>query len=168
MNLRRLIWNAPFLSDAKRVEWFPPFWLMRIKVLELSESWRTVRILLPQTWLSKNVGGNIFGGFQSSLADPIAAMACVRNFSDCSVWTRALTMDFHTEGDTDLQLRFHFSSEQEAVIRDELASKGRSTPSFEYGYYLADGTQCTTIKATVAIRPKGYHKPTSPDFPRVS
>lgn len=158
MNLRRLIWQAPFITDAKRVEWFPPFWLMRIKVVELSDHWRIVRIRLPYTWISRNIGGTIFGGFQASLADPIAAIACGRIFSDYAVWTRSLELDFHKAGNTDLELRFRFPPEQEATIRDELETKKRSTPAFEYGFYLANGTQCTTIKAIVAIRPKGYRK----------
>ena len=159
MNLAQLIWRAPYLSDSRRIEWFPPFWLMRIKVLTLSDKWRVVRIRLPRTWIARNSGGGIFGGFQASLADLIAAIACVRMFPDYSVWTRSLALDFQSEGNTDLELRFDFSPEQEAVIRNELESKGRSTPMFEYGFFLADGNRCTLIKSSVAIRPKGYRKP---------
>lgn len=146
------------MSDAKRIEWFPPFWMMRIKVLELSEGWRNTRIKLPNNWISRNAGGGIFGGFQASLADPIAAMACVRVFPNYSVWTRRLTLDFQHEGNTDLELRFRFLPEQEDAIREELRTKGRSTPSFEYGFYLDDGSLCTVVHATIAIRPKGYSK----------
>ena len=117
MTPRQWIWRAPFLSDAKRIEWFPPFWLMRIKVLELSGNWRVVRIRLPRTWISKNSGGSIFGGFQASLADPIAAMACVRMFPGFSVWTRSLALDFQLEGNTDLELRFDFSPEHQIQIQ---------------------------------------------------
>ena len=67
-----------------------------------------------------------------------------------------MTIDFQKGGATDLELRFDFSSDQETAIRSELAERGRWTPSFEYGYYLADGTLCTQITNVVAIRPKGY------------
>ena len=160
MNLKQILWNASWLTDQRRLELFPPLWLTRIRVLEMSDGWRTVRILLPQTWLSRNTGGTLFGGFQAAVADPIAAMACVRIFPDSSVWTRSLQLDFHTPGNTDLELRFHFPSELEEQIRDELNSKGRSTPTFEYGYYRTDGRRCTTIISSVAIRPRGYQKPT--------
>lgn len=158
MGLRRLIWNAPFLSDAKKLEWSPPLWPMRIKVLELSD-WRRIRILLPHTLLSRNPGGGLFGGYQAALADPIAAMACVRLFPGYSVWTRALKLDFQHEGTSDLELRFEFSKEMEKLIGQELARKGRSNPTFQYGYYRADGVLCTCVQATIAIRPKGYSKP---------
>ena len=53
----------------------------------------------------------------------------------------------------------------EARIGGELAREGRSTPSFEYGYFLADGRRCTRIVNTVAIRPRGYSKATTPPAP---
>ena len=156
MNLRRLIWNASWLTDKQRIEWYPAFWLLRPKVRELSPCWRRVKIVLPHSWVATNTGGSLFGGFQACLADPIAAMSCIKVFPGHAVWTRSLQLDFKYEGLTDLELRFAMSPEQEAQIRQELKQKGRSTPEFEYAYYQADGTLCTTIKARIAIRPKGY------------
>ncbi len=156
MNWIRWAAKREFLTPARKLEWYPPFWLMRIKVLELSEDWRRVRIRLPLTALSKNPGGSMFGGSQAALADPIAALSCARTFPGWAVWTRALTLDFEREGRTDLELRFDFDPGQEREIRAELESEGRATPEFEYGYYLSDGTRCTRIVNTVAIRPRGY------------
>lgn len=157
--LMRLIRRLPFLSDRRRLELFPPFWLMRIKVLELSHNWRVVRIRLPLTMVSRNMGGGMYGGFQASLADPIPALACGRVFRGYSVWTRSLKLDFQHEGNTDLELRFRFEPDLEQRIRRELEDKGRSTPTFEYGFHLEDGTLCTLVHNTVAIRPRGYQKP---------
>ncbi len=125
-------------------------------MLELSPCWRQVKILLPHSWVATNTGGSLFGGFQACLADPIAAMACIKVFPGYSVWTRSLHVDFKYEGRTDLELRFKMSEEQEQKIRQQLQEKGRSTPTFEYAYYLADGTLCTRIVARIAIRAKGY------------
>ena len=159
MNLSRLFRYAWFLSERKRLEWFPAFWLMRIRVLEISPDWRSIRLLLPLTAISRNMGGFMFGGFQASLADPVAAVVCARVFPGYSVWTRALRLDFLREGRTDLELRFHLDPQQEDQIRRELAEYGRSTPEFEFNYYLADGTLCTRIHNTVAIRAQGYKRP---------
>ena len=158
MNLSRLLRRARFLSERKRLEWFPAFWLMRVRVLEISQDWRSIRVLLPLTAVSRNMGGFMFGGFQASLADPLAAVVCARVFPGYSVWTRALKLDFLHEGRTDLELRFQLDPQQEALIRSELAAHGRSTPEFEFAYYLADGTLCTRIHNTVAIRHQGYKR----------
>ncbi len=154
-----------WLSDARLLEWYPPFLWMRIRVLELGAGWRRVRILLPLNSISRNPGGVMFGGFQAALADPIAALACARVFPGQSVWTRAMLVEFERGGSTDLELRFDFPADLEQAIRDELAHTGKCTPTFEYGFYLADGTRCTRIRNTVAIRPRGYVRATTPPAP---
>lgn len=162
MTLMARLARQKWISPRKRLEWYPPFLVMRIKVLELSEDWRRVRIRLPLNTFSTNPGGVMFGGYQASLADPIAAIACARVFPGYSVWTRGLTLDFLQGGSTDLELRFDFQADQERAIRSELEARGRATPVFEYAYYRTDGALCTRILNTVAIRPKGYTKATTP------
>jgi acyl-coenzyme A thioesterase PaaI-like protein len=135
---------------------------MRIKVLEIRDNWRAVRILLPLNAKSRNPGGVMFGGYQAALADPIAALACARVFPGYSVWTRSMTISFDHGGTSDLEMRFSLTPEQEAAIRMELERDGRSTPSFEYGYFRQDGVRCTVISNTVAIRPRGYKRATTP------
>jgi acyl-coenzyme A thioesterase PaaI-like protein len=156
---------ARFISDARRLEIYPPFFLMRIKVLEVSDDWRHIRVRLPLNSFSRNPGGVMFGGYQAALADPIAAVSCARVFPGYSVWTRAMCIDFERGGSTDLELRFDFPTELEMQVRRELQTSNRATPTFEYGYHLADGSRCTVIRNTVAIRPKGYRKATTPPAP---
>jgi acyl-coenzyme A thioesterase PaaI-like protein len=148
--------RSGWISEDRAIEWYPPFFLMRVKVLEISDGWRRVRLRLPLNAFSVNPGGVMFGGYQAAVADPVAALACSRVFPGYDVWTRAMTIDFDKGGSTDLELRFEFAPEQELAIRDELEARGRATPSFEYGYHLADGTRCTKITNVVAIRPRGY------------
>ncbi len=150
------------LSDKRRMELYPPFFLMRIKTLEISDDWRKMRFLLPLNTLSRNPGGVMFGGYQAALADPIAALACARVFPGYAHWTRSMKIDFRLGGSTDLELRFEMPPEQEEAVREELKREGKATPTFSYGYYLTDGTQCTQIENTVAIRPRGYVKATTP------
>lgn len=148
--------HLKFISDEKKLAWWPAYWMMRLQVLELSNNWRRVRIILPLTWVSKNMGGSMFGGFQASLADPIAPLACGQVFKEYHVWTRKLTVDFQKAATTDLELRFDFPADKEDEIRAQLKANHRSTPTFEYGLYNTDGELCTQIKCVVAIREKGY------------
>jgi hypothetical protein len=74
-------------------------------------------------------------------------------------------VDFELGGSTDLELRFEFPVDLEHSIRETLARDNRATPSFEYGFYLADGRRCTRIVNTVAIRPRGYSRATTPPAP---
>jgi acyl-coenzyme A thioesterase PaaI-like protein len=154
--------RSKILPDARLLELYPPFVPMRIKVLEIGDNWRRVRIRLPLNALSRNPGGVMFGGYQAALADPIAALACARVFPGYSVWTRAMTISFDHGGNSDLEMRFSLTPEQEQDIRMELERDGRSTPTFEYGYVRKDGVRCTLIRNTVAIRPRGYERASSP------
>lgn len=156
MNVLRLMRRMHFLSPRRRLEWYPPFWLMRVRVLELADDWSRARLCLPLTAFSRNMGDSMFGGYQAAVADPIAALACVNRFPGYSVWTRAMTIDFMREGNSDLELRFEFDPALAKHIGKELAETGRSNPQFEYSIYRADGKQCAHILNTVAIRPKDY------------
>lgn len=154
--LRFLRLGRRFLSEKQLLQLYPPFWFMGVKFVELPADWRRVRVLLPLKFRSRNGGGSMFGGFQAALADPIAALACTRIFPGYAIWTRKMTIDFLREGVTDLELRFDFPEEKLVEIKQELEEKGRSTPSFKMSYHLNDGSMCTRIRNTVAIRPHGY------------
>lgn len=158
MSLLKFLAKLKFLPEARRLEFYPPFFKMHVRVLKVHDNWRHVRIKLPLTATSRNLSGDMFGGWQAALADPIAALSCVRVFPGYSVWTRTMNLDFRRNGRTDLELRFDMDPVQETAIRAELFAKGRATPVFEYGYYLTDGSLCTLVHNTVAIRPKGYVK----------
>ncbi|HFD80216.1 MAG TPA: PaaI family thioesterase [Gammaproteobacteria bacterium] len=155
-NILKLLRRARFLSARRRLEWYPPFLLMGVKVIELEEDWSHVRLRLPLTAFSRNMGDTMFGGYQAATADPIAAVACARQFPGYSVWTRTLFLDFEHPGDSDLELRFDFDPEIRERICTELAAKGRSSPEFDYGLYRGDGVRCTRVRCRVAIRPPGY------------
>ncbi len=139
--------------SAKRLESYAPFKSMGVKVLSLDELWGKVRILLPLNAHNVNPGGTMFGGAMSSLADPIAALACAKRFPDYTVWTKSLRIDFLRPGSEDLVLHFDFPKTLQQSLENELAEKGSATPEFEYGFYLADGTLCCLVHCAVALRP---------------
>ena len=144
------------LSPRRRLEWYPPLHAMRVRVLELDQGWRRVRLLLPLA-PNRNPGGGMFGGAMACLADPIAALACNHVFPGHKVWTRALTLDFTREGRTDMELRFVFEPGTEDDIRDQLRERGRSTPAFEYAFFDTNGRACATVRCRVAIRSADYY-----------
>jgi acyl-coenzyme A thioesterase PaaI-like protein len=145
-------------EPLRRLESFPPFRAMGIRVLELHESWHKVRILLPLNGQNRNPGGSMFGGSVASLADPIPAIACHRHFPAYAVWTRDLRVDFRYPGLSDLELRFELTQSAIDAIALELAERGRSTPNFEFGFYDREDKLVAWVKNRVAIRPSSSHK----------
>jgi len=145
-----------FPSARRRFEWYPPYFLMRVKIIELAEDWSMARIRLPLNWISANTAGNMFGGYQASLADPVPALACLRKFPGYRVATKKLEIDFVRPGNSSLMLHFDFDARTEHDTRLALEEYGRATPCFTLTYVREDGQICTRIKNTVAIRPEGY------------
>jgi len=145
-----------FLSETWRFAWYPPFWMMRPKILEHTSDWKHIRIKLPLTWASKNAAGNMFGGYQANLADPVPAIACIKHFPGYRVATKHLELSFLRVGNSDLILHFDFDDAQILNIQQELDKHNRATPCFTMNYVRADGKICTTIRNTIAIRPLGY------------
>jgi len=154
-----LLAKLRFLSDRRRIELFPPFFLMRVKVVALKDDWSSARIRLPLNWFSANAAGNMFGGYQASLADPIPALACLKRFPGYRVAIKKLEIDFIRVGSSDLTLHFDFDQAQFQEIERELKENGRATPTFEMRYLREDGKISTRILNTVAIRPQGYVAP---------
>jgi len=151
-----LLSKFSLLSERRRFELYPPYFLMRVKVLELAPDWNMARIRLPLNWLSANAAGNMFGGYQASLADPIPALACLKKFPDYRVATKKLELDFIRVGSSSLTLHFDFDRQTEQDTRQSLEISGRADPCFTMTYVREDGQVCTRIKNTVAIRPRGY------------
>ncbi len=160
LNALRFLRGARFLPARWRIEWYPPFRMMGVKVVHLEEDWNEVRLRLPLTMFSRNLGDSMFGGYQAAIADPIAAIACAKQFPGYSVWTRSLSLEFEHPGDSDLELRFVFDPQVKAQIRADLERHQRSTPAFEYGLYRSDGVCCTRVRCRVALRPRGYRRQT--------
>ena len=142
-------------AASRRLENFPPFQGMDIRVLELPADWRRTRILLPLNKNNRNPGGSMFGGSIASLADPIPALACNRQFPEYAVWTSELQIDFRRPGLSDLELRFELLQSTIDRIDQELSQRGRSTPCFEFGFYDRDEVLVAWVKNRVAIRPMG-------------
>ncbi|MEJ2310258.1 MAG: DUF4442 domain-containing protein [Gammaproteobacteria bacterium] len=154
--LYRFIGSTKLLTPARRLELYPPFRAMRIRITDMADDWSSATILLPLNRHNRNPGGGMFGGAMASLADPIPALMCARLFPGHAVWTRTMSIDFRREGRTDLLLRIAIDTGQRQAIGEELAARQRATPRFEYAYFDADGQLCAQVINRVAIRPSGY------------
>ncbi len=138
---------------AERLERFPPFQSLGVKLLSVSEDWARVRLLLPLNRSTRNPGGSMFGGSIAALADPIPALACHHRFPAYDVWTQGLNVDFRRPGLSDLELRFEFPDRTSKQIALELSERNRSTPAFEFGIYDRHGELVAWVNNRVAIRP---------------
>jgi len=57
MRLMEYVSKMKFISEKFKIQLYPPFFLMRVSVDEISNGWRRVRCKLPLNVLSRNPGG---------------------------------------------------------------------------------------------------------------
>src|SRR5690242_2465947 len=81
-------------SDARLLEWYPPFLFMGVKVTEVARDYRKIRVEKPLRWYGKNMYGSMFGGFLAAVTDPLPALMCQRIFPGCQGWTKSHYVDF--------------------------------------------------------------------------
>lgn len=143
---------ADFLSDTKKLELYPPFLFMGVKVLKVTEDFRQLTVRLPLRWYGRNHHSTMFGGFMASLADPMPALLCSKLFPHCDTWTKRMSITFLRPGRTDLELRVEITPEQIAAIQKELDETGSATPQFEFFYWDEKNRRIARVKNIVAMK----------------
>ena len=153
-NLNLLNWfqKTDLLSDTQKLALYPPFLFMGAHITSLTPDYRELKVKLPLRWYARNHYGTMFGGFMSSLADPLPALLCHKIFPDTEVWTKRLNLHFLRPGRTDLELRIEISQEQIDEMARELSETGKSRPKFRFYYFDAHEHKVAVVENTVAIR----------------
>jgi acyl-coenzyme A thioesterase PaaI-like protein len=153
-----------FISDTKKLELYPPFLLMGLKVVRVSEDFRHLTVRLPLRWYGRNHHATMFGGFMASVADPLPALLCGKHFPHCEVWTKRMSITFLRPGRTDLELRVDITQEQIEKIQRELDETGSATPQFECFFWDEKNRRIARVKNIVAMkkRKKTHEEPLIP------
>ena len=81
MRLMQKVSSSRIFSERKKLEWYPPFFLMRVKVLQLTNRWRKVRLKLPLNIFSRNPGGG-------KLVDVLLCFLWIMTFLPVKVLTK--------------------------------------------------------------------------------
>jgi uncharacterized protein (TIGR00369 family) len=141
-----------FIGESRKLELYPPFFFMGIKVTHLHSEYRQLSVRLPLRWSSKNHHGTMFGGFIAALADPLPALLCARIFPGTDVWTKKCSVQFLRPGRTDLEVRVEVTEEHVQSIGAELSRSGASAPRFHYYFYDSRDRKIARVTNIVAMK----------------
>ncbi len=147
-----------FIPDTKKLELYPPFFLMGVKVIRVAEDFRHLTVRLPLRWYGRNHHSTMFGGFMAAVADPLPALLCAKLFPHCDVWTKRMSITFLRPGRTDLEVRMDITPEQIDAIQQELDGNGSATPQFEFFYWDQKNRRVARIKNIVAMKKRSEKK----------
>lgn len=89
---------------------WPPFWGAGIKILHISEDFRTVKVRLKLRWWNKNANRTQYGGSIFSLTDPIYSLMLMGILrEEYYVWDKEASINFIKPGQSDLFAEFEIT-----------------------------------------------------------
>ena len=154
MSFARWLQRIEFVPEPKRLEWYPPFWFMGVKIRSVAPDFTHLHAHIPLRWYFKNMHGSMFGGFMCAVADPLPALLCSKIFKGVQVWTKGLRVDFLKPARTGLD--FHITIPDPAIetMRADLDSRGRASQDFQFDIVDARRRVVASVTNTVFVRRK--------------
>jgi len=135
---------------------YPPFVFMRIRVLEFGPGYRSCRVRVARSLLTRNLNGTTFGGTIFSAADPLHAVMYWQVFARrgrrIQVWLRRARIDYRKPAATALTLELALSDADVTDAEAALDRDGRFRRTFETHAVDRAGDVCATIETEVDLR----------------
>ena len=134
---------------------WPPFLFSGIRITEISEDFRYVRVELRQHWYNRNYVGTHFGGAMFAMADPFYMVMMMNVLGrEYVVWDKAGSIRFVKPGRGTLVAEFEVT---QAMV-DEAIAKTADGAKFEPTYAVdlkdGEGAVVATVEKTLYIRKK--------------
>ncbi len=138
---------------------WPPFWGAGIKILHISEDFRSVKVRLKLRWWNKNANRTQYGGSIFSLTDPIYSMMLIGILrEEYYVWDKEASINFIKPGHSDLFADFEISQ----GLIDEILKRTRNGdkwfPEFIIHVKDRDGNVVSEVKRKLYIRKKPQYR----------
>ena len=134
---------------------WPPFLFSGIRVTELSEDFRYVRVELRQHWYNRNYVGTHFGGSLFAMADPFRMIPLLRVLgSEYIVWDQASEIEFLKPGRGTVSAEFVLDDAVLAEIRAATDGDEKYLRSFETELRYAECETIARVRKQVYIRRK--------------
>lgn len=134
----------------KKINLYPPMIGAGIKVLEVTDNFTRIKVVLRHRWWNKNVVGTAFGGSLYMMTDPFfMAIMMVNLGRDYIVWDKSAQIDFIKPGRGDVFATFHIAPEEIARVK-ALADQGEKVlPT--YSVDIVDGAGVIVARVTKGL-----------------
>jgi acyl-coenzyme A thioesterase PaaI-like protein len=134
---------------------YPPYLGAGVRVSQISEDWRHVRVRMPLRWFNRNYVGTHFGGSLFSMADPFLMIMVMKNLGDgYIVWDRAAQIEFVSPGRGTVTAEFRIGDAELDELRERTASGAKYLRWFDVEVTGADGTLVARVRRQLYVRRK--------------
>ncbi|MFN4000188.1 PaaI family thioesterase [Algoriphagus sp.] len=115
-----------FRRLIRAINWFPPYLLSGIKVIDHSEDFSSFKTQLKLTWFNRNLLGTAFGGSLYSMCDPFFMFILIIHLGEeYIVWDKHASIDFVKPGKGTVFAEFNLKTEQIAEVKNVVDEKGK-------------------------------------------
>ena len=147
--------NRRFSALVRRVNLYPPYLGMGVRVRSYSKDFTRFEVELRQRWYNRNLFGTHFGGSLYAMTDPFFVFIVTMNFGrGYIVWDKSACIDFIRPAKGTILGVFEISSERLAEIRAEVDALGTNTYHFEANLTDEAGQVVATVRKEVYVRAK--------------
>lgn len=143
-------------TELRRVlRFWPPFLFSGMKVEELHDDWRYVRVRLKLRWYNRNYVGTQFGGSLFAMCDPFWMIMTMESLGrEYIVWDKAGAIDFVAPGREDVFAEFRLTEDVLDEIRAATATGEKYLRWFETDVKTASGEVIAKVRKQVYVRRK--------------
>ena len=148
--------NSKFGKILKRINLYPPFLGMGIKVRHVRDDFTRYEVELRARWYNRNLFGTHFGGSLYTMTDPFYVFIVAMNLgSDYVVWDKSAAIDFLKPAKGTITGIFEISTGRLEEMRAEVDRLGKNTYHFEADLLDEDGQTVARVRKEVYVRKKG-------------
>ena len=147
--------NAKFRKLIKKVNVYPPYLGMGIRMRSFSDDLTRFEVELRERWYNRNLFGTHFGGCLYSMCDPfyvfILTMNLGRNFI---VWDKSAGIEFVKPASGTILGVFEVRPGRIEEIRRKAEATGKNTYHFEADLLNAENVTVARVSKEVYVRLK--------------
>ena len=151
--------NDKFNKLIRKINLYPPYLGMGIKVRSFSEDNTRFEVELRAKWYNRNLFGTHFGGCLYSMTDPFFVFIITMNLGKgYIVWDKSAAIDFLKPAKGTILGVFEIGKARLDEIRTEVDALGKNTYHFEADLTDEKGLVVARVKKEVYVRAKGAAK----------
>jgi len=147
--------SAKFRKLIRRVNWYPPYLGMGIRVADCSEDFTRFEVQLRLTWYNRNLFGTHFGGSLYAMCDPFYVFILTMNLGrNYIVWDQSAGIRFLKPASGTITGIFEVEPARIEEIRHEVDEIGRNRYHFETDLLNAAGEPVARVSKEIYVRAK--------------
>ncbi len=134
---------------------FGPYIGAGVKVDEISEDWKYMKVSMKHRFYNNNVFGTHFGGSLYSMVDPHYVLMLLNILGkDYIVWDKAASIDFIKPGKGIMTAEFRISNQTIEYIKTHTDNGEKYLPEFEVSVKNSKGDVVAKVHKTLYVRRK--------------